>query len=150
MAINGRFTVSMDEAFPHGLFVTSEVEPVRDFEKSSRESPVQALDKETGLRLWEFTVADPDPAARKNSRQLTVKIAAEHQPVPPEAISGTPFRPVVLEGIEVRPYIKDGPRPSIAYSVRASGMRAPQTGTSTSGEAARRSKSAGVESAEAA
>jgi hypothetical protein len=151
MAINGRFTVSMDEAFPAGLYVTSEVEPVRDFEKSSRETPVQALDKESGLRLWEFTVADPDPEARKNSRQLTVKIAAEHQPVPPEAISGTPFRPVVLEGIEVRPYIKDGPRPSIAYSIRASGMGAPQTGAgSTAADAARRSKSTGAESAEAA
>jgi hypothetical protein len=151
MAINGRFTVSMEEAFPEGLFVTSEVEPVRDFEKSSREAPVQALDKESGLRLWEFTVADPDPAARKNSRQLTVKIAAEHQPVPPEAIGGTPFRPVVLEGLEVRPYIKDGPRPSIAYSIRASGMRAPQSVTGSAGsDATRRPKASGVESAGAA
>jgi hypothetical protein len=141
MAINGRFKGSMEDLFSHGLFVTSEVEKVRDFDKSTKDTFVQATDKESGLHLWEFTVQDPDPVATKSTRQLTVKIAAEHQPVPPEAIPGTPFRPVVLEGIEVRPYIKDGPRPSIAYSVRASGMRSPVQSTGRSG------KSAGSEAA---
>jgi hypothetical protein len=123
MAINGRFKGTMDDLFPAGVFVTSDVEPVRDFDKSTRENMVQALDKETGVRMWEVTVQDGDPTAPKSMRSFQVKIAAEHQPVPPEAIAGTPFRPAVLEGIEVRPYIKDGPRPSIAYSVRASGLK---------------------------
>ncbi|MDQ2708703.1 MAG: hypothetical protein M3Z25_14145 [Actinomycetota bacterium] len=36
MAISGRFCVAMDEVFPHGAYVVSEVEPVRDFDKSTR------------------------------------------------------------------------------------------------------------------
>jgi hypothetical protein len=149
MAINGRFKSSMEDLFPHGLFVTSEVEPVRDFDKSTKDMFVQSLDKETGIRLWECTVQDPDPEAKKAARQLTVKFVAEHQPVPPEAIPGTPFRPAYLEGIEVRPYIKDGPRPSIAYSVRATGLRAPQA-PAQGGSDGRRGKSAASGGAEAA
>jgi hypothetical protein len=142
MAITGRFKGSMEDFFPHGLFVTSEVTAVRDFEKSTKDTFVQARDKDTGMPLWEFAALDPDPLATKATRQISVKVAAEHQPVPPEAIAGTPFRPVALEGIEVRPYVKDGSRPSVAYSVRASGMRSPhQAGGGRSG------KSSGSEAA---
>lgn len=125
MAIDGRFKCQMEDLFPHGAYVTSVVEQVRDFEKSTKETRVQALDKESGLPLYEVTVQDGDPEAAKAMRSFQVKIAAKHQPVPPEAIPGTPFRPVHLEGIEVRPYVKENAagRPSIAYSVRASGMR---------------------------
>src|SRR5690606_27116328 len=109
-------------------------------EKSTKDNPVQAIDRETGLPLWEFTLQDGDPEAAKSMRSFQVKIAAKHQPVPPEAIPGTPFRPVYLEGIEVRPYVKEnGGRASIAYSVRASGMRGVQP---SSGSDSRRSKAA--------
>jgi hypothetical protein len=60
---------------------------------------------------------------------VTVKIAARVQPVPPEAAQGVPFRPVEFDGLTVTPYVNEsGGRPRVAYSLRASGLRAPATG----------------------
>ncbi|MFC5996021.1 plasmid replication, integration and excision activator [Pseudonocardia hispaniensis] len=133
MAINGRFKVSMGDVFPHGAYVVSEVEPVRDFEKSTRERAVQATDKESGLLVWSVSVLDADPDARKDAKTVTVKIAASHQPIPPEAMAGLPFRPVEFDGLTVTPYVNDnGGRARIAYSLRATGMRAPQLGSGKS------------------
>ena len=144
MAIVGKIDLTHDQAFPHGAFVVSQVEPVRDFDRSTREQFVQLRDKDTDLPLWECGVHDADPAAKKNSR-ITIKIAAAVQPVPPEAVPGTPFRPVEFEGLTVTPYIDDkacrGPekgerhrcRARIAYSFRATGMHAPGRGGSRSG-----------------
>ena len=101
----------------------SEVDSLDDFDKSSKENRVQARDKETGLPLWQVEVLDFDPKSREKT--FRVKIAAEHQPVPPEAVSGVPVRPVVLEGLTVTPYIKDGQRPRIGYSLRCTGLAAP-------------------------
>jgi hypothetical protein len=130
MAINGRFKVSMGDVFPHGAYVVSEVEPVRDFDKSSAGRPVQATDKESGLLVWAVSVLDADPDARKDVKTVTVKISAPVQPVPPEAMAGIPFRPVEFDGLTVTPYVNDnGGRPRIAYSLRATGMRAPQLGS---------------------
>jgi hypothetical protein len=130
MAINGRFKVSMGDVFPHGAYVVSEVEPVRDFEKSTRERPVQATDRESGQLVWSVSVLDADPDARKDAKTVTVKISAPVQPVPPEAMAGLPFRPVEFDGLTVTPYVNDnGGRARIAYSFRATGMRAPQLGS---------------------
>ena len=90
MAIKAKFKVSMEDVFPHGAYVVSEVEPVRDFDKSTAARPVQATDKESGLLVWAVSVLDPDPAARKDAKTVTVKISATHQPVPPEAPAGLP------------------------------------------------------------
>jgi hypothetical protein len=124
MAINGRFRVSMEDVFPLGAFVVSEVEPVRDFEKSTRERPVQARDRESGLPVWSVSVLDADPAARKSDKTVTVKLAAEYQPVPPEMVGGMPFAAVEFEGLSVTPYLDDK-RGRVAYSLRAREMRAP-------------------------
>jgi hypothetical protein len=130
MAINGRFKVSMGDVFPHGAYVVSEVEPVRDFDKSTRERPVQATDRESGQLVWSVSVLDADPDARKDAKTVTVKISAPVQPVPPEAMAGLPFRPVEFDGLTVTPYVNDnGGRARIAYSLRATGMRAPQIGS---------------------
>lgn len=130
MAIKRRLQVSMGDVFPEGAFLTTDgAEPVRDFDRSTREQFVQQYDTNTGLPLWEVGVHDPDPEARKNERSVTVKIAAEVQPVPPEALPGLPFRPVEFEGLEVTPYLDtNGVRPRIAFSLRARGMRAPGQG----------------------
>ncbi len=126
MAINGRFKVNHGDVFPHGAYVVGDVEAVRDFERSTRERPVQATDKDTGQLVWSVSVLDPDPDARKDARTVTVKIAAPHQPVPPEAIAGMPFRPVEFDGLTVTPYLNEnGGRARVAYSFRASAMRAP-------------------------
>lgn len=129
MAINGRFKVNHGDVFPHGAYVVSEVEPVRDFDKSSAGRMVQATDKESGLLVWAVSVLDADPAARKDAKTVTVKISAAHQPVPPEAPAGMPFRPVEFDGLTVTPYVNEnGGRARIAFSIRAAGMRAPHLG----------------------
>jgi hypothetical protein len=128
MATNGRFKVNHGDVFPHGAYVISDVEPVRDWEKSTPQKAVQAVDKESGLLVWAVSVLDPDPDARKDAKTITVKISAPVQPVPPEAMPGVPFRPVEFDGLTVTPYLDDK-RNRVAYSFRASGMRAPHTGS---------------------
>ncbi|GLZ45777.1 hypothetical protein Acsp06_19620 [Actinomycetospora sp. NBRC 106375] len=130
MAIKRRLRVSMEDVFPHGAFMTTDgAEPVPDYDRSTREKFVQAIDKITGLPVWGVGVHDPDPEARKAERSVDVKIAAEYQPVPPEALPGLPFRPVEFEGLEVTPYLDtNGPRPKVAFSLRATGMRTPTPG----------------------
>lgn len=126
MAIKNKFPVPMGDVFPHGAFVVSEVEPVRDFDKSAPGRPVQQMDKESGLPVWSVSVLDADPEARRSDKTVTVKIAATHQPVPPEAAHGLPFRPVEFDGLTVTPYVQESAgRPRVAYSFRASAMRAP-------------------------
>jgi hypothetical protein len=126
MAITPRFRVEMGDVFPHGAYVVGEVEKIKDFDKSTPERFVQAEDRESGLALWAVPVMDADPAARKNEKTLTVKIAAKVQPVPPEAVGGLPFRPVEFTGLVVVPYVAEGAgRPRVAYSIRAESMAAP-------------------------
>ena len=136
MAVQGPFKVDCGELFSHGLGTISEVSALDDFDKSSRENRVQARDKETGLPLWQVEVLDFDPQAREKT--FRVKIASAVQPVPPDAIAGAPVRPVVLEGLQVVPYIKEVPNPKfgkvqgapatlpkLAYSLRCTGLAAP-------------------------
>jgi hypothetical protein len=126
VAISNKIKVRFEDVFPHGAFVVGEVEPVRDFEKSSRERAVQATDRDSGLPVWSVSVLDPDPEARKDAKTVTVKISAPVQPVPPEAAAGMPIRPVEFDGMTVTPYLhENGGRPRVAYSFRATGMRAP-------------------------
>jgi hypothetical protein len=123
MAIQGPIPVSMGAVFAHGAFAVS-VEPVRDFDKSTKDHAVQAVDKVTGERLWAVEVYDPDPQARQNQRSVVVKIPAPVQPVLPEAAPGMPFRPVEFEGMTVTPYVNSNNN-RLAYSLRARQMRAP-------------------------
>jgi hypothetical protein len=134
MALQGPFKVDCTGLFPFGLGVVGAVSPMDDFDASTKERRVQARDKESGLPVWVVDVMDFDPDARE--RTFKVKVAAAVQPVPPEAVPGTPVRPVVLEGLMVTPYIKDGPRPRIAYSLRATGLAAPRRGAVDAGKAA--------------
>lgn len=125
--MQGPFKVDCGELFPYGLGVVGAVVPLDDFDASTREKRVQARDKDTGLPLWSVDVMDFDPQARE--RTFKVKIAAAVQPVPPDTVPGVPVRPVALEGLTVTPYIKDGNRPRIGYSLRATGMAAPKRGS---------------------
>lgn len=51
-----------------------------------------------------------------------MKMAADVQPVPPETLAGTPFRPAVLRGLKVTPYVRDG---WVNYTVWAEEMVSP-------------------------
>lgn len=124
MAVQGPFKVESVEVFSHGLGVVGAVTARNEFGAGTKENPVQERDKETGLPIWQVDVMDFDPQARE--RTFKVKIISAVQPVLPEPLPGTPVRPVVLEGLTVTPYIKDGKFPKIAYSLRATGLAAPK------------------------
>jgi len=139
MAIARRFKISHDEVFPFGAYLVAEVGPVFDFEKSSKDAKVQQIDKDNGLPLWSVEVLDADPEAGKKSKTVTVKIAARVQPVPPEALPGLPFRPVVFQGLSALPYIDDAGKFSrIVWSFKAEAMTAP--GKSDAGSASGKSE----------
>jgi len=128
----GPFPVEFGAVFPSGAFAAGSVEKVRDFDKSSADRVVQQTDKHTGLPLWAVEVIDADPEARQ--RTVKVKVAAQYQPVLPEAPAGSPFVPVEFEGLTATPWVdgsrcqaKDAGRcgARLAYSLKATGVRAP-------------------------
>jgi hypothetical protein len=123
MAISGPIKVDCGEVFPHGVGLVGGIAALDDFNASTKENRVQARDKDTGLPMWTVDVMDFDPDARE--RTFKIKIASAVQPVPPDAIPGAPVRPVVLEGLSITPYIKEGTRPKIGYSLRCTGLAAP-------------------------
>jgi hypothetical protein len=139
-ASNQRYPVPHDLIFPHGCYLVTEVEPARDFALSTRDNFVQQLDKETGRPIWTAMAHDADPTVRKNEKTFEIKFVCDVQPVPPPAVAGTPFRPVEFDGLTVTPYVDDkGCKPArqgeqhrcrarIAFSLRATGMRAPRPG----------------------
>ena len=136
MAISRRFPMPFEVAFPLGVYVISEVEPVQDFDRSTRENKVQATEPDSGLPMWQVTCLDADPDAKKSQKTVTVKIAAKHQPVPPENKDGSPFTPVEFDGLTALPWIEEsGNFSKISWSFRAESMRAPGNGAG-SGSAA--------------
>ncbi len=93
----------------------------RATEYSEGKQPRPAVDKMTGLPVW--TVQGTDPSAKGKNTGAVVKIASEYQPVPPDVLPGTPFRPAVFRGLKVTPYVRDG---WVSYTVWAEEMLAPQ------------------------
>ncbi len=124
-----RFVVDFDEWFPQGLYLVGEVAPVTEYqsqEDKARNRPVRPrVDEITGRPLFRGTFADPS-AEKDREKSVTVEFACAHQPVPPEAVPGLPFRPVVLEGMTVQPRAEtSGQAKWITWTIRASGMTAP-------------------------
>ena len=139
MAIQQRMRVPFDDVFPEGALMRGDVAAVEDFDriqaaKAEGREPgdVQVRDKVTGERVWEVRVVDLDEEAAKGQGEVTVKIAGEHQPVPPPKVEGQKLRPVEFENLTVTAWIDDrGKRPKIGWSLRADGMRAPGTKSAT-------------------
>jgi hypothetical protein len=134
MALPRKIKVEFNEWFPFGLFVVSVVGALRNFERSTADNPVQAVDEESGERVWTVEAMDGDPDSRKADRHFTVKLIAPVQPVPPARPAGfppgVPFVPVEFTGMTATPWVDDsGPRPRLAWSFRATGMVAPKFGT---------------------
>ena len=116
MAIAKRFKISHDEVFAFGAYLVGEVGPVFDFDRSTKDLKVQQVDKDNGLLLWSVEVLD----------------AARVQPVPPDALPGLPFRPVVFQGLSALPYIDDAGKFSrIVWSFKADAMTAPAKTSTT-------------------
>src|SRR4029453_1962757 len=125
MAISGAIPMEHDYVFSFGSFGVGEVQAMRDFDRSTKDQAVQAVDRDTGLLVWTVDVVDADPEARE--RTVRVKLLAPVQPVLPEAMAGAPFRPVEFEGLTATPYVATlaSGRSRLAWSFRAPGVRAP-------------------------
>ena len=125
MAIKGAIPMTQGDVFPFGCYGVGEVQAMRDFDRSTKDQAIQAVDRETGLLVWTVDVIDADPEARE--RTVRVKLLAPVQPVPPEQAPGMPFRPVEFEGLTATPYVATTAtgRSRLAWSLRATGMRAP-------------------------
>jgi len=132
MAQLGPFPVEFGAVFPSGAYAAGGFDMVRDFDRSSGDRIIQQADKTSGLPLWVIEVINPDPEARQ--RTVKIKVAAQYQPVLPDAPAGSPFTPVEFEGMQATPYVDasrcqgDGKgkcRARMAYSLKATGVRAP-------------------------
>jgi hypothetical protein len=124
-----RFAVDFDEWFPQGLYLVGEITPVREYqsqEDKARNRPVRPrVDEVTGHPLFRGTFADPS-AEKDREKSVTVEFACAHQPVPPAAVAGLPFRPVVLEGMTVAPRAEtSGQAKWLTWTIRATGMKEP-------------------------
>jgi hypothetical protein len=117
--------------FTHGVFAAGVFEPVRDFDASTPDRFVQSKDKATGLPLWAVEVIDADPEAR--TKTVKVKVAAQAEPVLPPAAPGLPFVPVEFTGLAITPYVNQAGR--LAYSLKATGVRAPGRAARSGAEA---------------
>ena len=134
MAFLGSFPVEFGTVFPSGAYAAGGFDMVRDFDRSSADRIIQQADKTTGLPVWVIEVIDADPEARQ--RTVKVKVAAQYQPVLPDAPAGSPFIPVEFEGMHATPYVdasrcngddngRHKCRARLAYSLKATGIRAP-------------------------
>ena len=135
MAVQGQIPVEFGAVFPDGAYAAGKIEMVRDFDRSSGDRVVQQTDKHTGLPLWVVEVIDADPEARQ--RTVKVKVAAEYRPTLPPPAPGSPFTAIEFEGMTVMPYPdssrcqgggKNKCAARQAYSLKATGVRAPSRG----------------------
>ncbi|MFS8101937.1 plasmid replication, integration and excision activator [Lentzea alba] len=136
-----RFPVRFGDVFPLGCFVLG-VEPSMEFNEDSRAPKRQERDKETNMLVWTVRALDANEEAARFGAEFKVKVAAEVQPVPPAKMNGFPYAAAEFENLTITPYA--GRNNRIAYSFRASGMRAPHVGRAKPdpGEAATKSAAA--------
>lgn len=129
MAMPRKIPLDFGVVFPFGAYAVGEVQPVRDYDRSTKDNLVQATDPDTGVLLWSVDVVDGDPDARKANRTMSVKILAKVQPVLPTSLDGLPFTPVEFDNLTATPYIEDnGNFSKLAWSLRAGGVREPARG----------------------
>jgi hypothetical protein len=126
-----RFSVDFDEWFPQGVYLVGEITPMTEYqsqEDKARNRPIRPrMDEVTGRPLFRGTFADPS-AEKDREKSVTVEFACAHQPVPPAAVAGLPFRPVVLEGMTVAPRAEtSGQAKWLTWTVRSTGMTAPSS-----------------------
>lgn len=120
MAIPRKVPLPFSVAFPHGAYMVGDIEPLRDFDKSTRDNPVQAVDPDTGVLLWAVEVVDGDPEATKATRTMTVKLPAKVKPVLTRS-TDSPFTLVEFKELTGTPWIEEvSPTFSrISWSLRA-------------------------------
>ncbi|RVX45455.1 hypothetical protein EDD27_8254 [Nonomuraea polychroma] len=125
-----RFPVRFEHVFPAGcVLVPGSIAQGEDYDdKTGKRTP--SKDKVTQLRVWQCRVMDMDPELGSRSREVSVKILAEVQPVPP---TGQMFEPVEFAEMTVTPYVNNNGR--LAYSLRAMGIVRPNGGRPANAQA---------------
>jgi hypothetical protein len=96
----------------------------QDYDEVTR-TRTPSRDKVTGQKVWQVRVMDMDPELAGRTRETTVKVVNDYQPVPEV---GGPFQAVEFEGMTVTPYVAQNGR--MAYSLRATGFKAQQAAPS--------------------
>lgn len=127
--MSDEYAIEMRQTFLDGVaYAMGQVEPEKDWERSSPTKFVQKVDQATGLKVWSLVVADPGSATQRK-----IKLLCDDEPVIPPAPSGMPFVPVEFLGLAVRPWLDDrGCKPRdgkrcgcrVELSMRARGVRA--------------------------
>lgn len=141
-----RFEVPFGEVFPYGVFILG-VEPTMAFSDDANAPKRKERDRDTNQLVWTVRALDANEEAARFGAEFKVKITAPQQPVPPPKTPGFPYAPAEFDGLTVTPYANAKGR--VAYSFRATGMRAPggvaapkSSGRSASGAAQSESKAA--------
>ncbi|MGH3717873.1 MAG: plasmid replication, integration and excision activator [Pseudonocardiaceae bacterium] len=117
-----RFPVGFGEVFPEGMFILG-VEPTLEFSDDRNAPKRQERDKDTNQLVWTVRALNANEQAARFGAEVTVKVAAPHQPVSPPKTAGFPYAPAEFEGLTITPYANAKGR--VAFSFRATGMRAP-------------------------
>lgn len=129
-----RFEAAFDQVFPMGALMIGEV--VADLEYMSQEDRArgrqakQRVDERSGKRQWKVVVTDPS-AEKERDASVTVTVLAEVQPVPPHSVQvmpGVEVRPIAFEGLTVEPRVMGDKFKYQGFTIRATGIAAPQTG----------------------
>ena len=122
--LQGPIPVEFGMFFPDGAYAAGPLEKLRDFDRSKGDRVVQQLDKAHG----------PAAVDGRRDRRRPAGAAADGEgegggracPVLPTPPAGSPFTPVEFTGLMVTPYVNDAKR--LAYSLKATGVRAPSRG----------------------
>lgn len=117
-----RLPVDFGDAFPSGVFILG-VAPSLEFSDDRNAPKRQERDKETNQLVWTVRALDGNEEAARFGAEVKVKIAAPQQPMLPPKMPGFPYAPAEFEGLTITPYANA--RGRVAYSFRATGMRAP-------------------------
>jgi len=117
-----RFPVEFGAVFPDGVFILG-VEPSQEFQEDRNAPKRQERDRETNQLVWVVRALDANEEADRFGAEFKVTISAPQQPVPPAKAQGFPYAPAEFEGLTITPYANN--RGRVAYSFRATGMRAP-------------------------
>lgn len=128
-------------AFPMGVFLLGNIEAVTEFNQDRSAPKRHQLDFDrdgngSGKRLWKGTIMDPSGSNAKQT-SFDVVFVADQQPVPsaPEISDGV--RPIVLEGLMLKPkVVGNGEFKSIGWNIRATGIVGDNSGAKVNQPAA--------------
>ncbi|PKV78300.1 hypothetical protein [Nocardia fluminea] len=121
--------------FPQGLMLVGAIEADEEF-SSDRNAPKRQkidMDREgngSRKRMWKATVMDPAGAGKgaKNTG-LDITFIADVMPSPPADEVAPGFRPIVLEGLMLKPRVTgNGEFKSIGFYIRATGIKGDKSG----------------------